>query len=175
MPHCANKRCIRRTLLAGVRIPAKPPTDSGINPPGDSGVMPPTDSDIISPGAPGLLAIECDYCFGLRSILLRHRFQGQAQLPGFGSRISSFLVRRGSVSSSRRTPSEAARAQWRSRPARQRRPEGLALRATSTGRCLMGWGVLRLGSVMDLTPSFRLARTFCGWSRRRVRCGERCG
>ena len=36
-----------------VRIPAKPPTDSGINPPGDSGVIPPTDSEVISPGGAG--------------------------------------------------------------------------------------------------------------------------
>jgi enoyl-CoA hydratase/carnithine racemase len=33
-----------------VRIPAKPPTDSGINPPGDSGDKPPTDSGVIPPG-----------------------------------------------------------------------------------------------------------------------------
>jgi hypothetical protein len=42
-----------KAYVAQVRIPAKPPTDSGINPPGDSGVMSPTDSGVISPGAPG--------------------------------------------------------------------------------------------------------------------------
>jgi hypothetical protein len=36
-----------------LRIPAKPPTDSGINPPGDSGDKSPTDSGIISPGGAG--------------------------------------------------------------------------------------------------------------------------
>ncbi|HYB05207.1 MAG TPA: P63C domain-containing protein, partial [Methyloceanibacter sp.] len=36
-----------------LRIPAKPPTDSGINPPGDSGDKPPTDSGVIPPGGAG--------------------------------------------------------------------------------------------------------------------------
>ena len=40
--------------LEALRIPAKPPTDSGINPPGDSGDKPPTDSGVIPPGGAGL-------------------------------------------------------------------------------------------------------------------------
>ena len=36
-----------------LRIPAKPPTDSGINPPGDSGDKSPTDSGVIPPGGAG--------------------------------------------------------------------------------------------------------------------------
>jgi hypothetical protein len=39
--------------VLSLRIPAKPPTDSGINPPGDSGDKSPTDSGIISPGGAG--------------------------------------------------------------------------------------------------------------------------
>ena len=42
-----------RIRLAPMRIPAKPPTNSGINPPGDSGDKSPTNSDIISPGGAG--------------------------------------------------------------------------------------------------------------------------
>ena len=40
---------IYRSFIA-VRIPAKPPTDSGINPPGDSGDKSPTDSGVMPPG-----------------------------------------------------------------------------------------------------------------------------
>src|SRR5271157_4007672 len=40
---------IARALFS-LRIPAKPPTDSGINPPGDSGDKSPTDSGVMPPG-----------------------------------------------------------------------------------------------------------------------------
>ena len=42
------------TIFVPVRIPAKSPTDSGINPPGDSGDNSPTCSGVNPPGARGL-------------------------------------------------------------------------------------------------------------------------
>src|SRR5271166_3358851 len=68
-------------------------------------------------------------------------------MSGFGSKANVRFLGSAerSVSPSRRAIFGAARAQWRSRPSRQRRPQGLALRAASTGRCLGGRGVIGFG------------------------------
>jgi hypothetical protein len=44
---------LREICPQRMTIPAKPPTDSGINPPADSGDNSPTHSGVISPGGTG--------------------------------------------------------------------------------------------------------------------------